>query len=65
MIDDLVGRLTLDGDTKYRVANSGKMNRLTSQPHVNRVKERSCHKATNEKIRTVLQIEFFVPPRGM
>jgi hypothetical protein len=57
--------ITFDAGSKYLAANSGAMNKLTSHPHASSRNDRSCHKATNVKIRTVQSAPFFVPPRGM
>jgi len=54
-----------DAGRKYVARSSGRMNRLTSQPHASSLKERSCHSATNVKMSTVLTAAFFVPPSGM
>jgi hypothetical protein len=57
--------LTFDGGSRYLPNISGKINRLTSQPHANKVNDKSCHSATKEKTSTVVKSEFLAPPSGM
>src|ERR1700722_1996551 len=57
--------LTLDAGKMYRADSSGRMNKLTSHPHASNLNERSCQRATNEKIKTVVTATFFVPPKGI
>ena len=48
--------LTFASGSTNLAMTSGSMNRLTSQPHASRRNVRSCHNATNEKMRTVVKI---------
>ena len=58
------GRRTVDGGSALLAMTSGRMKSAASQPHAKSLGLRSCQRATNVKINTLVATSRCVPPSG-
>lgn len=56
---------TIDGGSAFLAITSGRIKTTTSQPHAKSLGLRSCHRATNVKINTLVATSLCAPPSGM
>ena len=59
------GARTIEGGSAFLAITSGKMKSATSQPHAKSLGLRSCQRATNVKINTLVATSLCAPPSGM